>query len=453
MVFFYFNFMRRSKNFFNWLYHFVTHDIWHLRLEDLPKAKSILIRQLRIVVLAVKGFKEDECTLRASALTYYAMMSVVPMVALVFAIAKGFGFEQMLEDQIKKSFTGDAEIIEMVIKFANTLIQEAKGGLIAGVGLVVLLWSVMEMFSHMEESFNEIWEQKESRKFMRKFSDYFSMMLIAPVLIIVSSSATVFVSSAVNEMSGQYAILGYVGPVISALLNWSPFILCWLLFTLIYMVIPNTKVKFRSALTGGVIAGTIYQLTQMGYFILQLELIDISAIYGSFAALPLLFIWLRVSWIALLLGAEISYAHQNVHKFQYDLDVAHVSARFKRMVSLLITHLLIKNFAKGEKPLTDSEISQQLAVPVRVIRQILYELIECKIVSELKTNNNKEFAYQPASDIHQMTIQYVVDKLDNRGAMEVKLHATQSFKAISDSMKVFNETLENSSSNKLLMEI
>jgi membrane protein len=206
-------------------------------------------------------------------------------------------------------------------------------------------------------------------------------------------------------------------------------------------------------LIGGIISGTIYQLTQMGYFVLQLELIDISAIYGSFAALPLLFIWLRVSWIALLLGAEIAYAHQNVHKFQYDLDVAHISARYKRILSLLITHLLIKNFSKGEKPLTDSEISQKLAVPVRVIRQILYELIQCGIVSELKTHNEKEFAYQPATDIHQMTIQFVVEKLDERGAVEMKLHPTQPYKAIHEAMSDFSKTLENSASNKLLMEI
>jgi len=422
-------------------------------MEDLPKAKAILVRQLKIIVLAVKGFKEDECSLRASALTYYAMMSIVPIVAMTFAIAKGFGFEKKLEDQITKSFNGDVEIIKMVIKFANNLIEKAQGGLIAGVGLIVLLWAVMEMLSNMEESFNEIWEQKESRRFWRKFSDYFSMMLIAPILIIVSSSATVFVSSAVSTMSNEYALIGVVGPFISFLLRWSPFIICWVLFTLVYIVIPNTKVKFRSALIGGIIAGTIYQLTQMGYFILQLELIDVSAVYGSFAALPLLFVWLRVSWIALLLGAEIAYANQNVHKFQHDLDVAHISARYKRIISLLITHLLIKNFSKGEKPMTDSEISQKLAVPVRVIRQVIYELKECGIVSELRTHTEKEFAYQPALDIHQMTIQFVVEKLDDRGEFEMKLHPTQSYKAITESMNDFSKMIENCGANRLLMDI
>ena len=288
---------------------------------------------------------------------------------------------------------------------------------------------------------------------MRKFTDYFSMMLIAPILIIVSGSATVFISSALRSMTDKYLILGYVGPFISFLLKLSPFVLCWFLFTLVYMVIPNTKVKFKSALIGGIIAGSIYQLTQMGYFILQLELIDVNAVYGSFAALPLLFIWLRVSWIALLLGAEISYAHQNVHKFQYDLDLAQISANDKKILSLLITHLLIKNFSKEEKPLTDNDISQHLAIPVRVIRQILYELVDCRLVSELRTANDKEFAYQPGTDIHLMTIQYVVEKIDNRFITEVKFHQTQSYKAINDSLKVFHEIVESNSSNKLLMEI
>ncbi|MFH0865682.1 MAG: YihY/virulence factor BrkB family protein [Bacteroidota bacterium] len=445
--------MQKLKRFIVWAYHFVTHDIWHIRLEDLPKAKSFFLKQLRIIILAIKGFREDECFLRASALTYYALMSIVPMFAMAFAIAKGFGFEKILEEQITKNFTGEKEIIETVMGFANSLIEETRSGLIAGIGLVILLWAVMEMFSQMEETFNEIWEQKVGRTFMRKSSDYFAMMLLAPILIILSGSATVFVSSTVNTMSDDYAIIGYVGPFISFLLNWSPFLIAWFLFTLLYIVIPNTKVKFSSALFGGVLAGTIYQLTQMGYFILQIELIDINAVYGSFAALPLLFIWLRVSWIALLLGAEISYAHQNVHKFLYDLDVSQISGHNRRLLSLLITHYLIKNFAKGEKPLTDSEISHHLAVPVRVIRQILYDLVGCHILSELKTQNEKEVAYQPATDIHKMTIQYVIEKIDEHCEVDVKLHTSVAHKTISESLKNFTEILENNSSNKLLMEI
>lgn len=445
--------MQKLKKFIIWTYYFVTHDIWHVRLEDLPKAKKIFLKQLRIIVLAIKGFRENECMLRASALTYYALMSIVPMIAMAFAIAKGFGFEKVLEEQITKSFTGEKEIIEKVVGFANTLIEQTHSGLIAGIGLLILLWSVMEMFSKMEESFNEIWEQKEGRTFMRKFSDYFAMMLLAPVLIILSSGATVFVSSALNKMSDDYVLLGYVGPFISFLLNWSPYFIAWFLFTLLYITIPNTKVKFSSALFGGVIAGTIYQLTQMGYFILQIELIDLNAVYGSFAALPLLFIWLRVSWIALLLGAEISYAHQNVHKFQYDLDVSEISGHNRRLLSLLITHHLIRNFAKGEKPLTDDEISHHLAVPVRVIRQLLYDLVSCRIVSEMKTQVEKEVAYQPATDIHKMTIQFVLEKIDEHCEVDVKLHASVAQKTLSESLKNFNEALDKNPSNKLLMEI
>lgn len=445
--------MQKLKKFIVWAYHFIVHDIWHIRLEDLPKAKSIFLRQLRIIVLAIKGFREKECMLRASALTYYAMMSIVPLFAMVFAIAKGFGYEKVLEEQITNNFSGEKEIIEMVLNFANTLIEETHSGLIAGIGLLILMWAVMEMFSKMEESFNEIWEQKEGRKFMRKFSDYFAMMLLAPVLIILSSSATVFVSSAINTMSDDYAIIGYVGPFISFLLKWSPYFIAWFLFTVLYITIPNTKVRFSSALYGGVIAGTIYQLTQMGYFILQLELIDINAVYGSFAALPLLFIWLRVSWIALLLGAEIAYAHQNVHKFQYDLDVSQISGHNRRLLSLLITHHLVRNFAKGEKPMTDEEISQHLAVPVRVIRQILYSLVNSRILSEMKTSVDKEIAYQPAMDIHKMTIQFVLEKVDAHHEVELKLHSSASQKTISEALKNFNETLENNPSNKLLMDI
>ena len=445
--------MRKPVQFFRKIFHFLTIEIWHLSLDSLPKARSRFIKQLRIFVLSLRGFKEDDCRLRASALTYYSLMSIVPVAAMAFAIAKGFGFEETLKEKLTQSLSGNEDIVNRLMTFIDSLISEARGGIIAGIGFIILIWTIVEMFSHIEESFNEIWKQKESRSLSRKFSDYLSMILIAPILILLSSSSTVFVSGSFNHISNEYFILGYVGPLLSFFIQLMPFFLVWILFTLVYLVFPNTKVKFKSALQGGIIAGTVFQFTQMGYFIVQVELIDINAVYGSFAALPLLFIWLRISWLILLYGAEISYAQQNVQKYEHELDVSSLSNNTKKVVSLLITQIAVKNFNKGNKPLTDSEMALLLKIPLKLVRQLTYNLIESGILSEIKTKNEKEFAYQPALDIHQLTVQYVMDKIDTHNTAELNIHNHIAYKKINDIVIAFSDSLKNNPENKLLLDL
>lgn len=431
---------------------FFTVDIWHLSLDTLPKTRSRLIKQLRIFVLSLRKFKEDEGRMRASALTYYSLMAIVPIAAMAFAVAKGFGFEEVLKSKITESLSGNEVIINKMMVLIDTLIKEARGGVIAGIGFVVLIWAIMETFSHIEESFNEIWEQKESRSFSRKFSDYLSMMLVAPILIFISSSSTVFISG-VQHLSNDYMFIGYVGPVLSFLIQLMPFVLVWILFSVIYLVMPNTKVKFRAALLGGVVSGTIFQFVQMGYFKVQIELIDINAVYGSFAALPLLFIWLRVSWIVLLYGAEVSYAQQNVRKYEHELDVSLISLQTRKIVSLLIVQIAVKNFSKGDKPHTDSEIAVMLKIPLKLVRQLTYELVESEILVEIKTNNDKEYAYQPAVDIHLITVHYVINKMDKHHKAELSIHNHSGFKKIHATVEAFAKTLKDNPENKLLLDI
>jgi membrane protein len=301
------------SNFFT----FIRTDIWRIRLADLPFGKSFLIKQLRMIILAFRGYDEDRCLLRASSLTFYTLLSIVPVVAMFFGVAKGFGFERRLEKQLFERFPGQEEILGQVINFANSLLEQTRGGLIAGIGLLVLFWSVLKVLGHIEmAALNDIWGIKENRSWGRKFSDYLSIMLISPVLVLMSGSATVFITTQVTQITQKVELLGVISPLISFLLKFSPYVLIWALFTILYIIMPNTKVNFKAGLLGGVVAGTLYQIAQWAYISFQISAAKYNAIYGSFAALPLFLMWLQISWWIVLFGAELSFANQNVHTYE-----------------------------------------------------------------------------------------------------------------------------------------
>ncbi|MBW2337330.1 MAG: YihY/virulence factor BrkB family protein [Deltaproteobacteria bacterium] len=435
---------------------FVTVDIWRIRLEDLPFGKSFLIKQLRIFLLTVRGFDENKCFTRASSLTFYTLLSIVPVVAMLFGVAKGFGFEKLLEKELRElvvKLPGQEEVLTKVIEYAESLLESTKGGVIAGIGLVLLFWSVVKVLSHIEASLNDIWEIKESRTWGRKFSDYLAVMLISPMLILVSSSATVFVTAQITQLTQQIKLLGVLSPLIFLSFKLIPYVLIWILFTVIYVLMPNTKVNLKAGLVAGIIAGTIFQIVQWGYISFQVGTARYNAIYGSFAALPLFLMWVQISWWVVLFGAELSFANQNVGTYEYEPDSNKVSPAFKKVLTLQIAHLLIKNFASGQIPLTDTEISAQLRAPIRLVHNILFDLVESRLVSETTTRVDKKFGYQPARDINTLTITSVIDALEQNGTNSIPVVKNEEFEALSDAIQKFKDVMETSPANKLLKDI
>jgi len=431
------------------LINFITVDIWRIPLRELPKTKSFFIKQLRIILVALRGFSENKVQLRASALTFYSLLSIVPVIAMIFGIAKGFGFQDKMEKELISTFEGHQEVLEYILDFSQRLLVHAKGGFIAGAGLLLLIWSVMKVLGNIESSFNSIWQIKKSRVLIRKFSDYLTMMLIAPIFILVSSSVTVFITTQFEKFAQDYVFLEHL----HFLLSLIPYLLIWLLFTFIYMVMPNTKVTFRSAFIGGIIAGTVFQITQLIYVHFQVGMNKYGAIYGGFAAFPLFIIWLQLSWVIVLLGAEISFANQNVDRYEFESDARHISSRFKRLVSLMVTNLVVKNFAIGKKPLTATDISQELKVPIRIVRDIIYELVEVSIFSEAIADNPKERAYQPAMDINMITIDMVMKRLEERGSQHITVSKNKEYQKLSEILESFDESINKSPSNMLLRDI
>ncbi len=445
--------MQKYGNFIPHYINFIKTDIWRIRLKNLPPKKSFFIKLLRIILLVFRGFAEDKCQLRASALTFYSLLSIVPVAAMAFGIAKGFGFEKTLQQQLLEKLAGHEEVVRRIIDFAHSLLESTRGGMLAGIGIIILFWSIIKVLGNIERSFNDIWGIKEQRTFARKFSDYLSLILIAPIIVIMSSSVTVFITTQITLITQKVAFLGYFSTITFFMLKLLPYCLLWLLLTFIYMLMPNAKVRFSAGLIAGVTAGTVFQIAQWTYISFQIGVAKYNAIYGSFAALPLFLVWLQISWLIILAGAEISFAFQNVDTYEFEPDSLQISPAFKKLLTLEIVHLVVTTFAAGKKPFTAAKIAHTLEIPIRLVHEIVYELVDSDIFSDTLTDVYKEPAYQPARDINSLTIQHVIDALEQRGISTIPVAETKELKTLSKRLLTFNEHIRQSPENELIKNI
>jgi len=433
--------------------HFLKTGIWRIQLTNVTWYHAFFVKCLRIVLFSIQKFNKDRCPQMASALTFYSLLSIVPVLAMAFGIAKGFGFEKIFEIQLYERLPGQEEALKFIIDFAYSFLENVKGGMVAGIGAVVLFWAVINVLGNIENSFNTIWEIKKSRPLKRKFSDYLSIMLICPVLVIMSGSITVFIRTQLTLITAKIALIGFFSPVIFFFLKLLPYVLIWILFILTYLLMPNTRVRLKSGVLSGIIAGTVYQLAQWAYISFQIGVSRYNAIYGSFSAFPLFLIWIQLSWYIVLLGAEMSYAFQNVGNYEFELDFTQITPALKKRLSFQISHMVIRNFSKEEPPLTVTRISESLKIPVNLVLQILHDLKQSRIITETIVEASDETAFQPAIDIQKISITYLLDALDHKGFDNIPLPRTRELELFSDTLDKFRSEMEKSPENKLIKDI
>ena len=407
----------------------------------------------RMFLLTFRGFRDDRCQLRASALSLYSLLSVVPVMAMAFGIAKGFGFEKMLEKQLLEKIPGQEESLLHIIDFARTLLENTKGGVIAGIGVVFLFWSAIKVLSNVESSFNHIWKVQESRRIDRKFSDYLSIILIAPLLVIMASSLSVFITTQVTLITENTKLLEVFSPLILSSLKLLPYGLIWILFSFLYIFMPNTKVRVVSGVFGGIIAGTVYQLVQVGYIYFQVGLSNYNAIYGSFAALPFFILWLQLSWFVVLFGAEIAFYHQQGETYRYNHLYSTLAPSLKKLLALRISHLVVVHFSQGTTPVTTNQIAHTLGLSSLLLHPILDELVQGELLSRIPGNDNRELAYQPAKTVNLITVKSVIDALEFQGEQELPYIQTKDTELFSEILQQFDNALEQSPANLLLKDL
>jgi len=432
---------------------YVNDIIWRTSLSDISKGRSFLFRQLRIIILAARGFMNDRVQLRASALTLYTLLSIIPFIAIAFAVAKGFALDQKLQEIFAKEFQSQPEVLNWITNQATGALQATSGGYIAGIGIIILIWSAMSLLGQIESSFNHIWQIESSRPWYRKFTDYLAIMLFAPVFLILSSSITVFVNQELTEFIARSTILEFFKPIVGFLIKLAPYILTWTALTILFLILPNTKVKLKPAIISGIVTGSILQFLQWLYIDLQFGITKLSAIYGSFAAIPLFLIWVQSSWIILLLGAELSFANQNVSRYEFESEAKDVSQFQKRALVLMILSRIAKNFSAGEKPISSESISQSLKIPARLVMEILQDLQSAGLVSVIHENEHEERLYQPALDINKLSVSFVVNRLDKRGTEHPVFVKTAEYNKIASMMDKFAELIAGSDSNVLVKDL
>ena len=401
---------------------FLLEDIWRVTDDEVSKKKGMLYNAIKIATLSVKEFTERRVVNKASALTYSTLLAIIPILALLFAIARGFGFSNLLEDQFRNGLGGQAQTAETILSFIDSYLSHAKSGIFIGVGLIMLFYTVLLLTHNMERTFNSIWQVKKPRTLYRKMTDYFSMMLLLPLLIMLSSGISIFMSTFLKTMEEFFLL----APVIKFLVRLTPFVLTWGMFTALYIFMPNTKVKLKFAIVPGILAGSAFQAFQYLYIGSQIWVSRYNAIYGSFAAIPMFLLWTQISWSICLYGAQLCYVAQNLRNFSFSKETENISRRYHDFLCILIMSLICKRFQTEESPYTAESLSDEHKIPIRLTTTILYELQDLHMIYETPVEGqDEEMAYLPSVDINQMNVAMLLSRLDKEGSEAFKIDRSQ----------------------------
>jgi membrane protein len=353
------------------------------------------------------------------------LFAFVPLVAGVFAIARGFGFEELIKERLSTSFLAEANIAPMIIEWVERYLETARDGLFLGIGLIVLIWAVYAFFNMLERSFNTIWNVKQSRSFGRRLTNYMVVLLLVPIMIILTSGISIFL----NSTAALSPVLQAIEPIRRLLLRLVPFVVASAVFTWIFIAIPNTKVRFLSAVIPGVLMGVLFQVVQMFSVYLVVLFTRMSVVYGAFSAIPLTLIWLHIACWLLLVGAELAFAIQNNDMFAYEKDIATMSRRYQDYVMLYLLSMIVKRFEQGESPLTAQEMAEENQLPIRLVQQVLARLEDANIVHRLYVDQAESESFVPALDTRSITVEMVMGRISAQGTEDFLLHTPQKMQA------------------------
>jgi membrane protein len=272
------------------------------------------------------------------------------------------------------------------------------------------------------------------------------MMIVGPFAIGISGSFMVRIQSATTQME-------LFQPLVVFLIKAIPYVSIWILFTVVYIVMPNTKVKFKYALIAGIFAGTVALIFQTLYQELQIGVFRFNTLYGSISALPLFLIWLQITWLIVLMGAEISFAYQNIENYEFEEDALKLSYNNKKILTLLITYHIVKNFEEGEEPWSADRLSHELHIPIRLVNEILFGLVNAGVLAELASDNPKERSYQPSVDISKITVAFVYNRIEMTGDDKLYVTESEDLNKITRIHEHILHSIRESPSNILLKDI
>lgn len=346
----------------------------------------------------------------ASTLTYSTLLAIVPVVAVIFAIARGFGYNRYIETWFRSTLDSQPQVAEVIIGFVNSYLVHTKSGIVFGVGLMFMLWTVIMLTRNIEQVFNDIWGVYHQRSIMRTFTDYLAMFFILPILIIVISGIMLFMTSISSVVNETYMI----GPFLKFLIDALPSVMLAGIISILYVFMPNTHVSWRNVILPAIFAALLMQMLQQFYIHSQLWVSSYNAIYGSFAALPLFMLWLQFSWTIILVGAELTYTKQNLEYFSHGISKTELSHRHRLMLCCMIAGRICKRFKEGGRPYNLMELKQMTSLPTRIITDLIYDMQNAGILVELNPDGkDNESEWIPSESVENITVGFLISHLES----------------------------------------
>ena len=432
---------------FKQLVHFFTRSLWRVTVNDVSRSRYTSYNLMKITIQTVKCFIKDRVWIRAAALSYTTLFSIIPILALLFAIVNGFGFSNLMERLLRNGMTENSSI-DMVMTFIDNYLEYAKSGVFIGIGIAMLLWAIFNLADSIEGNINAIWDIKKQRSYFRKLTNYMGLYIVLPAIFILYATVSIFMTTIYERMVEYYII----GSFVHICIKLAPYVLSGLIMTGLFFFIPNTKVKFKNAFIPGMITGIVFQAFLYIYIQIQMSVSSYNAIYGSFAIIPMFMLWADISWSIILFGVEMSYVSQNIELYNFGKEADNVSRRYHDFLCVVVMSLICKRFEQGGEPYTASELSDAGEIPIRLTNRLLNELEVAGLIHGVTSDAKSETEhFLPSIAISQLSVGHLLSTLESHGCEDFKIDHTKEFSKQWEAFIVYKEEMY-SKSNEILLK-
>lgn len=383
--------------------------VWH------DTRRNWKVNVVKTMSLSVRSFFDGDIQSQACAMTYRTMLAIVPALALIFAIGRGFGLQNLIERELMDIFPAQKQAVEYALRFVDSYLNQSSEGVFVGVGLLFLLWTLISLVGNIESTFNRIWGVKQGRSIGRMITDYTAMLLILPVVLVCAGGLSLMLSSTLQTVLD----FDFLSPVVSLIVELSSWVMIWLFFTLVYVLIPNTKVKLKNAIIPGIFAGTGFMVLQWVFVTGQMYVARYNAIYGSVSFLPLMLIWMQLVYVVMFAGGVLCYSSQNIFMYSFRDAVRNISSSYYARLTIAIGAVVVQRFVNGSGATTIKGLTAAYNLPPKLITLICDRMVAAGIFSVVEIDSKKEITgYQPAIDPAVLTVAEVFTRLDHNGSTD-----------------------------------
>lgn len=374
------------------------------------------VRLVKTLNLSVRTMLDPRLHTRSYALTFNTLLSIVPAFALMLAVCKGFGLQNLFHSEIEQMFPSQRKMTDVLMQLVNSYLNGTSHGVFIGIGIVFLLYTVVTLMNEIASNFNWIWGVRDDRTLYRKIVDHVAVCLLIPVLFICSAGINLLMNDTLRE---QFQV-PLLSPLIGWLLDLAPFFLVCVAFTLSFYWIPHTTVKLRYAAISGMLSGVAFQILQLVFLNGQIMVSRYNAIYGSFSFLPLFLMWLMISWLIVLSGCVVAYSAQHVFSFPFAKSSDNVSGNYYRKVTAVVAAIVSSRHLRGLKPMSAGEISAAYGMPVRLVARVVAHLKDVGLLYHVAESGRTvaDCGVVPSFDLSEFTVADLIRRIDALGVKD-----------------------------------